>query len=105
LRPAELDNVIKTILDTIAAPLLARHGVGYETAGALLCTAGSWAIFICVHSPGAPCQRGRQSKIVTESPRTSTCRRISSRSCGGVRLSQKRVILAAARSGTATPPR
>ena len=40
LRPAELDNVIKTILDTIAAPLLARHGVGYETAGALLCTAG-----------------------------------------------------------------
>ncbi|MGZ8752288.1 MAG: transposase [Acidimicrobiia bacterium] len=37
---AELDRSIKTILDTIAAPLLARHGVGYETAGALLCTAG-----------------------------------------------------------------
>ena len=37
---AELDRAIKTILDTIAAPLLARHGVGYETAGALLCTAG-----------------------------------------------------------------
>jgi transposase len=37
---AELDRAIKTILDTIAAPLLARYGVGYETAGALLCTAG-----------------------------------------------------------------
>jgi transposase len=36
----ELDRAIKTILDAIAAPLLARHGVGYETAGALLCTAG-----------------------------------------------------------------
>jgi transposase len=36
----ELDRAIRTILDTIAAPLLARHGVGYETAGALLCTAG-----------------------------------------------------------------
>jgi transposase len=30
----------KTILDAIAAPLLARHGVGYETAGSLLCAAG-----------------------------------------------------------------
>jgi transposase len=37
---AELDRAIKTILDQIAAPLLARHGVGYETAGALLVTAG-----------------------------------------------------------------
>jgi hypothetical protein len=36
----ELDQAIKTILDAIAAPLLARHGVGYDTAGALLCTAG-----------------------------------------------------------------
>ncbi len=36
----ELDRAIKTILDTIAALLLARHGVGYDTAGALLCTAG-----------------------------------------------------------------
>ena len=36
----ELDRAIKAILDTIAAPLLARHGVGYDTAGALLCTAG-----------------------------------------------------------------
>jgi transposase len=36
----ELNHAIKTILDAIAAPLLARHGVGYETAGALLCTAG-----------------------------------------------------------------
>ena len=36
----ELDQAIKAILDTIAAPLLARHGVGYDTAGALLCTAG-----------------------------------------------------------------
>ena len=39
-RSRDLDQAIKTILDTIAAPLLARHGVGYETAGALLCTAG-----------------------------------------------------------------
>lgn len=36
----ELDQAIRGILDTIAAPLLARHGVGYDTAGALLCTAG-----------------------------------------------------------------
>jgi len=36
----DLDTHIKTILDTIAAPLLARHGVGYETTGALLCAAG-----------------------------------------------------------------
>jgi transposase len=36
----ELDHAIKQILDTIARPLLAHHGVGYETAGALLCTAG-----------------------------------------------------------------
>ena len=35
-----LNQHIKTILDTIAAPLLARHGVGYETTGALLCAAG-----------------------------------------------------------------
>jgi transposase len=34
------DRDIKTILDSIAAPLLARHGVGYETAGCLLCAAG-----------------------------------------------------------------
>ena len=37
---AELDRAIKTILDAIAAPLLARHGVGYETAGALLVEVG-----------------------------------------------------------------
>jgi len=36
----ELDHAIKHVLDAIAAPLLARHGVGYETAGALLCAAG-----------------------------------------------------------------
>lgn len=36
----DLDKAIKTILDTIAQPLLARHGVGYETAGALLTAAG-----------------------------------------------------------------
>jgi len=35
-----LDKHIKTILDKIAAPLLARHGIGYETSGALLCAAG-----------------------------------------------------------------
>ena len=38
----ELDQAIQAVLDTIAAPLLARHGVGYETAGALLCTAGDY---------------------------------------------------------------
>jgi transposase len=37
---SELDKITKTILDTIAAPLLARPGLGYETVGALLCTAG-----------------------------------------------------------------
>ena len=35
-----MKKVCETILDAIAAPLLARHGVGYQTAGALLCTAG-----------------------------------------------------------------
>jgi len=37
---AELSRAIKHVLDTIAAPMLERYGVGYETAGALLCTAG-----------------------------------------------------------------
>lgn len=36
----ELDKSIKKILDTIAAPLLAHHGVGYQTAGALVTAAG-----------------------------------------------------------------
>lgn len=36
----DLDRAIKTILDKIAGPLLERHGVGYETAGALLTAAG-----------------------------------------------------------------
>jgi len=36
----ELDARIKIILDDIAAPLLAVHGVGYDTAGQLLVTAG-----------------------------------------------------------------
>lgn len=36
----ELTNDIKQLLDTIAAPMLERHGVGYETAGTLLCAAG-----------------------------------------------------------------
>jgi transposase len=36
----ELSGEIKTILDTIAAPLLERHGIGYETTGTLLCAAG-----------------------------------------------------------------
>lgn len=35
-----LDKAIKLILDQIAGSLLARHGVGYETAGALLIAAG-----------------------------------------------------------------
>ena len=40
LEIAELDRRIKTILDDIAAPLIAVHGVGYDTAGQLLVTAG-----------------------------------------------------------------
>jgi transposase len=36
----ELDRAIKTLLDTIAAPLLERPGLGYDTVGTLLCTAG-----------------------------------------------------------------
>jgi transposase len=35
-----LDEHLRAVLDTIAAPLLARHGVGYGTTGALLCAAG-----------------------------------------------------------------
>jgi transposase len=37
---AELDTRIKTILTDVAAPLLAVHGVGPDTAGQLLVTAG-----------------------------------------------------------------
>jgi transposase len=37
---AELSRAIKHVLDTIAAPMLERHGVGYETTGTLLCAAG-----------------------------------------------------------------
>ena len=37
---ADLDRVIRHVLDTIAAPMLERHGVGYETTSALLCAAG-----------------------------------------------------------------
>jgi transposase len=36
----ELTRDIKRLLDTIAAPMLERHGVGYETTGTLLCAAG-----------------------------------------------------------------
>jgi transposase len=36
----ELTNDIKQLLDIIAAPMLERHGVGYETTGTLLCSAG-----------------------------------------------------------------
>ena len=39
-RSHELSRDIKQVLDTIAAPLLERHGVGYETTGTLLCAAG-----------------------------------------------------------------
>jgi transposase len=37
---AEVSRAIKQVLDAIATPMLERYGVGYETAGALLCTAG-----------------------------------------------------------------
>jgi transposase len=37
---AEIDALIKALLDEIAPALVARHGVGYETAGQLLVTAG-----------------------------------------------------------------
>jgi transposase len=36
----ELTRDIKHLLDTIAEPMLERHGVGYETTGTLLCAAG-----------------------------------------------------------------
>jgi transposase len=36
----DLNREIKHVLDTIAATMLERHGVGYETAGTLLCAAG-----------------------------------------------------------------
>jgi transposase len=36
----ELTRHIKPILDEIAGALVARHGVGYETAGQLLVAAG-----------------------------------------------------------------
>jgi transposase len=40
LEVRELDKHLKVILDEVATPLLAKHGVGYETAGQLLVTAG-----------------------------------------------------------------
>jgi transposase len=36
----ELTRDIKHVLDTIAAPMLEHHGIGYETTGTLLCAAG-----------------------------------------------------------------
>jgi transposase len=36
----ELSREIKQILDTVATPILERHGIGYETTGTLLCAAG-----------------------------------------------------------------
>jgi transposase len=36
----ELTRDIQHVLDTIATPLLERHGIGYETTGTLLCAAG-----------------------------------------------------------------
>jgi transposase len=36
----ELTRDIQHVLDTIAAPLLERHGIGYETTGTLWCAAG-----------------------------------------------------------------
>ena len=36
----ELDRAIHELLDTIATPVLARFGFGYETTGTLLCAAG-----------------------------------------------------------------
>lgn len=36
----ELSANIKALLDAVAAPMLERHGVGYETTGTLLCAAG-----------------------------------------------------------------
>jgi transposase len=36
----DLDQSIKIVLDQIAARMLERHGVGYDTAAALLCAAG-----------------------------------------------------------------
>lgn len=40
----ELQRHIKVLLNQVAAPLVARHGVGYETAGQLLVTAGDNAV-------------------------------------------------------------
>jgi transposase len=36
----DLDRAIQQLLDTVAAPMLERFGVGYDTTGSLLCAAG-----------------------------------------------------------------
>jgi transposase len=68
------------ILDIIAAPLLARHGVGYETAGALLCTAGdnpdrlaTEASFasLCGTAP-VPISTGNSNRRRLTEPKTAT---------------------------------
>jgi hypothetical protein len=63
----DLDQAIKTILDAIAMPLLEHHGVGYETAGALLCTAGDNA----EPTTGSPNEKRSAASSVT-SPGRST---------------------------------
>jgi transposase len=46
----ELSANIKTLLDTVAAPMLERHGVGYETTGTLLCAAGDNPDRLCTEA-------------------------------------------------------
>ncbi len=46
----ELSDSIKALLDTVAAPMLERHGVGYETTGTLLCAAGDNPERLCTEA-------------------------------------------------------
>lgn len=58
----ELTRHIKAILDDVAPDLIAVHGVGYETAGQLLVTAGDNPDDCARRSPSPPCAARPQSR-------------------------------------------
>ena len=59
----ELSAEVKTLLDAVAAPMLERHGVGYETTGTLLCAAGDNPERLCLLGTRhrAPAATGRRA--------------------------------------------
>ena len=74
LETRELDRHLHAILRSIAAPLLARHGVGYETAGHLLVTAGDNPRSDAQRSELRRVVRGHRRATLTSDPLVATSR-------------------------------